>query len=294
MSRTDGRPGPRDADRDETARGGSEPRSAETEHKMETAGQAPTPPEAWIIHEIVRDDGEREIGRSVSSLAWSGFAAGLSMGFSFLTLALVRAGLPKADWAHLVAGFGYPVGFLIAVLGRQQLFTESTLTAVLPFLKRRDAPTLVRTLRLWAVVLGTNLLGTVAFAAFLSYPGLFPPHVTETLGEVASEVLRDSFVVMTMKAVLSGWLIALMVWLLPGAGPARVLLIIILTYVVAIGQLSHVIAGSVEVAFAVIAGQASVGDYLVRFVLPTLIGNTLGGVSLVAILNHAPVEEEIR
>jgi len=93
---------------------------------------------------------------------------------------------------------------------------------------------------------------------------------------------------------LSGWLIALMVWLLPGAGPARLWVIVILTYVVGIGQFSHMIAGSVEVAFAVIHGKAGVADYVWRFALPTLLGNTIGGVSLVAILNHAPVHEEIK
>lgn len=268
------------------------PKGLDKDVKREAA-QGPTPPEAWVIHEIIREDGEREIRRTVGSLAWSGFGAGLSMGFSFLALCLMKAALPKAEFAHLVYGFGYTVGFLIAVLGRQQLFTESTLTAVLPFLKRRDLTTLLKTFRLWVVVLAANLVGTFAFAALLSFPGLFSEPVTEAMGEVATEVLKDPFWVMTMKAVLSGWLIALMVWLLPGAGPARLMLIVILTYVVAIGQFSHMIAGSVEVAYGVINGRASVADYVVGFAIPTLLGNTVGGVSLVAILNHAPVTEEI-
>jgi len=263
------------------------------EEQRKDAGTGPTPPEAWVIHEVIREDGEREIRRSLSSLGWSGFGAGLSMGFSFLTLAELRAALPAAPWTHLLSSFGYTIGFLIAVLGRQQLFTESTLTAVLPFLTRLDTKSFLAMLRLWVVVLATNLLGTFVFAAVISYPNLFHTDVAKALGDVASEALRDGFVIMMMKAVLSGWLIALMVWLLPGAGPARLFLIIILTYVVAVSQFSHMIAGSVEVAYAVFNGKASVSDYLLRFALPTFLGNTIGGVSLVAVLNHAPVREEL-
>jgi formate/nitrite transporter FocA (FNT family) len=264
----------------------------ESEERM-AAGSGPTPPEAWVIHEIIREDGEHEIRRSVSSLAWSGFAAGLSMGFSFLVESLLRARLPDAPWAHLITAFGYTTGFLIAVLGRQQLFTESTLTATLPFLTRRTRAAFIAMLRLWGVVLALNLLGTLAFALLLSIHGLFDPSVTKALSDTASDALRDGFLAMMVKAVLSGWLIALMVWLLPGAGPSRLFLIIILTYAVALGQFSHMIAGSVEAFFAVINGTATMGDYALRFALPTFLGNTIGGVSLVAVLNHAPVREEI-
>jgi formate/nitrite transporter FocA (FNT family) len=278
------------------AREATEDKEAEStlhEEQRKNAGSGPTPPEAWVIHEIIREDGEREIRRSINSLCWSGFGAGLSMGFSFLTLAELRAALPAAPWTHLLSGFGYTIGFLIAVLGRQQLFTESTLTAVLPFLTRRDAKSLLAMSRLWAVVLSLNLLGTFFFAALISYPGLFHADVTRALGDIASEALQDGFVIMMIKAILAGWLIALMVWLLPGAGPARLFLIVILTYAVAVGQFSHMIAGSVEVAYAVFHGKASVSDYLLRFALPTFLGNTIGGVSLVAVLNHAPVREEL-
>jgi formate/nitrite transporter FocA (FNT family) len=101
-----------------------------------------------LIHEIIREEGEAELRRPASALAWSGLASGLSMGFSFLTQALLRSSLPEEPWRHLIDSFGYSVGFIIVVLGRQQLFTESTLTAVLPVLTRRDRRTALATLRL--------------------------------------------------------------------------------------------------------------------------------------------------
>jgi formate/nitrite transporter FocA (FNT family) len=93
---------------------------------------------------------------------------------------------------------------------------------------------------------------------------------------------------------MAGWLIAFMVWLLPGAGSARLFVIMLLTYVVALGTMPHIIAGSVEAAFGVMTGHASWSDYLGRFMAPTLLGNSIGGVALTALLNHAPLAVELR
>jgi formate/nitrite transporter FocA (FNT family) len=93
--------------------------------------------------------------------------------------------------------------------------------------------------------------------------------------------------------VFAGWLIAMMVWLLPSARSARLLTVLLITYVVSLGHLSHVIAGSVEAAYGVLTGSASLQSFGAAFLLPTLLGNTLGGVALVALLNHAAIAPEI-
>ncbi len=247
-----------------------------------------------VIHEVVREEGEAEIRRSVDALAWSGLAAGLSMGFSFLAMSLLRAALPDAPWRPLLDSFGYSLGFVIVILGRQQLFTESTLTAVLPTLTSRTLRALLATLRLWGIVLASNLIGTFIFAALITPSGIFSPEVRASLLAVARESISGSFGPTLLKAVFAGWLIALMVWLLPNARSARLFVIILLTYIVGIGRFSHIVAGSTDAIFAVFTRQASFVDYLVRFLIPTLIGNTIGGVSLVALLNHAPVAQELR
>lgn len=257
------------------------------------AGTGPTPPSAKMIHEIIRDEGEEELERSSKAIIWSATGAGLSMGFSFLTMGFIKSGLPEAPWAKLVTGFGYTLGFLIVVLGRQQLFTESTLTAVLPLLTRRDSKTFRQTARLWALVLVFNIVGTFAFAWLISRAGLFDEDIVKALNTLSAEALKDPFLPMMVKAILAGWLIALMVWLIPGAGQARLWLIIIVTYVVAIAHFSHIIAGSVEAAYGVFVGHITFAEYFPRFLIPTLIGNCVGGVSLVAIFNHAPVREEL-
>ena len=245
------------------------------------------------IHEILREEGEDELKRPAIALAWSGLAAGLSMGFSFLGLALIRSALPDRPWTRLVDSLGYTIGFLVVILGRQALFTESTLTAVLPVLVRRDRKTVRAALQFWAVVLSCNLLGTMIFAGLISIPGTFPPEVQNSLLTVGTEAVSGEFWPTAIKAMLAGWLIALMVWLLPSALTAKMFVILLLTYIVGIGRFSHIIAGSVESAFAVFSGHATIRAYCVNFFFPTLLGNTIGGVAMVALLNHAPLAVEL-
>ena len=107
---------------------------------------------ALVVHETVREEGERELNRPSKDLALSGLAAGLSMGFSLVFQGLLHAYLPAAPWLPLVDNLGYSVGFVIVVLGRQQLFTENTLTAILPLLTHPDWHTFwkVRDCGLWS------------------------------------------------------------------------------------------------------------------------------------------------
>jgi formate-nitrite transporter family protein len=249
-------------------------------------------PQAIVIHEVVREEGETELERKSSALFWSALAAGLSMGFSLITLALLKAALPRQPWAEILAAPGYCLGFVIAILGRQQLFTESTLTAMLPLFVHPDRKTTLSVMRLWGVVLAGNLLGTVAMAALLSLPGVFPAPVSEVMRSAGDEIVHGAFGVTFLKGVFAGWLIALMVWLLPSARSARLFVILLLTYVVALGHLPHIIAGSVEATYGLFAGIATPYDYAVAFFLPTLLGNTVGGVALAALLNHAPLVDE--
>ena len=140
-----------------------------------------------VIHEAVRREGEEELKRTSSALAWSGLAAGLSMGFSLIAEGLLRSKLPDAPWRPLVTKFGYSAGFLLVILGRQQLFTENTLTPMLPLFHRKDAQTLLNVARLWAVVLATNMLGALMISFILARTGAFPPELHAAFGGIAKE-----------------------------------------------------------------------------------------------------------
>lgn len=244
---------------------------------------------AKVVHEAIRNEGQEELARPSSALAWSGLAAGLSMGFSLLAEGLLSAHLPDAPWAPLISRFGYSLGFLIVVLGRQQLFTENTLTVILPLLTRRDLPCVWGVLRLWSIVLAANLVGVFFFAWALGGTDLFQPYVKQAFARLGMLEISYGFWLVLLKGIFAGWLIALMVWLLPFAEAARVHIIIIVTYLVGLAEFSHVIAGSSKVLYLVATGEASPLRFLYGYMVPSLVGNTIGGVSLVAVVNHAQV-----
>lgn len=251
-------------------------------------------PSATLIHETIRAEGERELERSSFALMMSGLAAGLSIGFSVVVPAIILVSLPETPWRHLLTSLGYTVGFLIVVLGRQQLFTENTLTPVLPLFREPSWHRLWLVARLWAIVLVANIAATWLFSAVLAYTPLFDAEAQAALVEFSRNTVDTPFDAMFVKAVFAGWLIALMVWLMPASGDSRPFVIIIVTYVVAVAHLAHIIAGSVEASYLVHVGEASFADYAIRFFLPTLLGNTLGGVLLVACFNFGQVAPELK
>ncbi len=212
------------------------------------------------------------------------------MGFSLIAEGLLRAHLPDTPWRPLLTKAGYCVGFLIVVLGRQQLFTENTLTVILPLLQRRNLATVLLVARLWAVVLSANLAGTFIFAWFAASSGVFDNHMLSVLADLAREAIPVSFGLTFVRAILAGWLIALMVWLLPAAETARVSIVVIITYVVGLGGFAHVVAGSTKEMFGVLTGVTPWSTYVTGFLLPALAGNITGGVALVAALGHAQVK----
>lgn len=245
------------------------------------------------VYEIIRAEGEAELVRRPSALWWSGLAAGLSIGFSVIAEALLSANLPESSWKPLVDNLGYSVGFLIVILGRQQLFTENTLTAVLPVIKRKKLRWLRAMLRLWAIVLTANVVGCMLFAATAAYSSMFTPEVHHAILEIGNHLMANTTMEMFVKAIAAGWLIAALVWILPSAEGAEFLIIVLITYLIALGDFTHIIAGSVEAFYLFAVGAANLNEVVFHFFLPTLCGNLIGGTALFAALSYAQVREEI-
>lgn len=174
-------------------------------------------PRTPVIYEVVRRLGEEEMARPFTSLWWSGVAAGLSISFSLLAQAILRTHLPDAPWQPLLTSFGYCVGFIMAVLSRQQLFTESTITAVLPVVAEFTWKNIGRMARLWAIVLAANLAGTLFAALFCTYTPVLPAQIYDGMVTVSRDLLAFSWSEMLFRAVAAGFLMAAMVWLMPGA-----------------------------------------------------------------------------
>lgn len=246
---------------------------------------------AKVVHEAIRLEGTEELDRPSSSVGWSGFAAGLTMGCSMIGQGLLQSALPDAAWRDLVASFGYCLGFLFVTMGRQQLFTETTLTVVLPVLHKTHQISDV--IRYWAIVFAANIVATLLFAGAVSIPGVFRPDAMHAFAELGYRAVEPGFIGVLIKGVFAGWLIALMVWLMPAAASSRFFIIVAVTWLIGVAKFSHVIAGSVEGALASMQGVISWDRYVLGFLLPALIGNSIGGVVFVALLNHAQVKAEV-
>ena len=245
------------------------------------------------IYEIIRLEGEAELVRKSSALWWSGLAAGLSIGFSVIAEALLATYLPDEPWRPLIDNLGYSVGFLIVILGQQQLFTENTLTAVLPVIKRKKLRWLYAMLRLWLIVMTANVVGCFIFSFTIASTPLFGADVHSSIVGIGHHLMANTPFEMFVKGIAAGWLIAALVWILPSSEGAEFFVILLLTYLIALGDFTHIIAGSAEVFYLYIKGHAGLYEVVFQFFLPTLAGNVFGGTALFAALSYAQVRDEI-
>lgn len=78
---------------------------------------------------------DEELAKTLPALFWSGVAAGLALGLTFFAR-VVFTDLSPGDSAGFVGNLFYPIGFVLIVLGRYQLFTANTLTPVTLVLTR--------------------------------------------------------------------------------------------------------------------------------------------------------------
>ncbi|MCK0746516.1 formate/nitrite transporter family protein [Chromohalobacter nigrandesensis] len=266
-------------------------RVEDDEHDLHLNG-GPRQSRAASVHESLRAEGETELKRAASALFWSALAAGLSMSFSMLARGLLHARLPDSDIGFLIEAFGYTIGFIVVILARQQLFTENTVTAVLPVMSTPRIMRFLKLLRLWGVVLIGNLVGVAISAYAILYMPLFDAETHKAFLSLGHHVMENTGSQMFAKGIVAGWMIATMVWLLPAAGGAKIWVILIVTYLVALGGFTHIIVGSTEVMYLMFAGQASIGEYFFQFALPTLAGNLIGGTFIFALISHAQVRSD--
>lgn len=244
------------------------------------------------VHAAVRLEGEEELKRSTAALFWSAIACGIALGLSLMARGLLEHGIPETSWRPLIASLGYAAGFIALELGRKELYTGNTLTALLPYFHDRRNSTLANALRVWTVVLLGNLIGAAIFGGAAAWTTAFEPSLRATFTELATHTVRYSFATAFVKGIFGGWLIAMLIWLMPGAHHAKIWVIALVAWALAASEFTHIIAGSVDAMFGIFSGSISIGSYLARFFVPVLLGNTIGGVLFVAVLNHLQIASE--
>ncbi|MEF2553592.1 formate/nitrite transporter family protein [Aurantimonas sp. A2-1-M11] len=247
-----------------------------------------------VIFEAIRREGEHELSRPFSALWWSGVAAGLAISTSVLSKGFLASILPPANWATGISNLGYTVGFLIVILGRMQLFTENTITPILPLFIAPTWHKFNKTVRLWGIVFAANMVGCAAAALMLVFGHILPDIRLEGILSVSRHYAEATPLEHFTWGIPAGFLIAALVWILPRMESAgEVMMIVVVTYIIGLGGMSHVVAGSTELFILVARGELGIGVAVFGGILPAFAGNVLGGTGIFAALTYAQVREEV-
>jgi len=240
------------------------------------------------MYRNVQATAEGELERSSVGLAFSGLSAGLNLSFSFVAAALFQTLSDDPAHAHLWGAVGYPIGFILVITARAQLFTENSLTPVILVLSRPTRANIVNTLRLWAVVLAANLAGAFLFSLGMTELNISRLLDPATLLDVATAAYEGTWHGLLVRGVLGGWLIALIVWVLhAGAGlVGQIVLVWLIAFLIQAAGFSHSVAGATEVLYLAHTGTISYLDWFRDFQVPVTLGNLIGGVVFVALVNY--------
>ena len=252
------------------------------------------PANAEEIHQAVSEEGVDELDRPKSSLFWSALAAGIVVTTSLIAEGVLEHSIPKTGWRDLLVSLGYSVGFLMVILGRMQLFTESTISAILPFVSKPSRAAGLKTARLWAIVIIGNFLGTAIAAGILSSGSIGKPEHFDAMIEVSKSIMqRDAFSTF-LNAIPAGFIIAVLAWTWPNARNGSAFwVILVLTWLIGAAGYTHSIVGSAEAFILLFNGYSSAQFTILGFMMPAVLGNLLGGAGIFALLAHAQVKKQL-
>ncbi|APD90405.1 transporter (formate/nitrite transporter family protein) [Alteromonas mediterranea] len=244
------------------------------------------------LYAIVHREGLEELQRPMMSLWWSGVAAGIGISLSILAEGILHHLFKDSQYQFVIENLGYTVGFVLVIVGRLQLFTENTLSVILPLLSKPSVNMSFCIARLWLIVFAANMVGTFLAAVFSYTLQAVPPELVVGMTAISKHYAEFSVSEAFSYGITSGFIIAAIVWMKPSVKHSQVLMIVIFTYLIAIGNFTHVIAGSTELFLLVLQGHISVVE-TVALIGATLMGNIVGGTGLFALLAYGQVVREI-
>jgi formate/nitrite transporter FocA (FNT family)/nucleotide-binding universal stress UspA family protein len=234
------------------------------------------------VYQRVVADADHEITSGVRELFFSALAAGFAITVTFLLYASVTA---TAE-TKIVGVLLYPLGFIYIIIGGYQLYTENTLPPVALTLERlASIPTL---LRHWLIVLAGNFLGGGLGALALAYGGVFDDATAAVALGFAEKGIATPASALFVKAAFAGLIVAGVVWINFAARDtvSRLLVVYLAFLAIPMGNLFHVVVSFTEVVYLALVTGTNPVPALVGFVLPVLLGNTIGGVVLVTVVNY--------
>lgn len=230
-----------------------------------------------------------EVSASTRELFFSGLAAGLAITLTFMLHASMTA--QAGEGSGLIGVVLYPLGFVYIILGNYQLYTENTLPPVALVLERLAS--LPALFRIWGLVLFANAVGAIVGALVLANTGVLTPEAVEVAATFGTEGIETGWWTLFHKGVFAGFIVAGVVWIDYAARDtiSRLVLVYLAFLAIPAGGLYHSVVSITDMFFLVFEGQLRVVPGLVEFVLPVLLGNTVGGVVLVTAVNYAQTSE---
>ncbi|MFO7653099.1 MAG: formate/nitrite transporter family protein [Candidatus Krumholzibacteriia bacterium] len=232
----------------------------------------------------------RELKRPALGLMMSGLIAGFTIGTSVLAMLMfMEFGDHLAPLTlRLMIANAYAVGFVLVILSHTDLFTEYTTIALLPvFAGEAGFGSLAR---LWTIIFLSNLVGCFVFAAVLV---AVSPNLeiasAETISEAAADLVGYPWWLMSLSAMLAGWLMGLLGWLVSSSQDTigQIVFVWLIGSVIGLGNLHHSIVGALEMfAALLVAGPITIQD-TGRFLFIVTLGNILGGALFAAIIRFS-------
>ncbi len=238
-------------------------------------------------------EGVEQLERPAVSLFLSAMAAGLILGFTAMSVAVVQTHsviMDETYFTRMMTALVYPVGFVLCIMSGTQLFTEHTATAVYPVLDRRGS--IKALVRLWVIVIAGNLAGAV-ISSYLLVSVDDVVHAEQGYILIGEHLVTFGSRSLFVSSLLAGWLMALGAWLVMAMQPtlSQIVSIYIVTFIIGIGELHHSIAGSVEIFTAYIISDQFTLSQVLRFIGVALLGNMVGGSVFVALLNYGHIRK---
>ncbi|MDL5363308.1 formate/nitrite transporter family protein [Halalkalicoccus sp. NIPERK01] len=231
---------------------------------------------------------DEEVTSGSRELFFSALAAGFAITITFLLYVSVTA---TTGGDPVLSALLYPLGFVYIIIGGYQLYTENTLPPVALALERLTSiPTL---LRHWLIVLAGNFLGGAIGAAVLTWGGVFSPEATAVALELSHKGVATSGWSLFFKGAFAGLIVAGVVWIVYASRDtiSRLVVVYLAFLAIPLGDLFHVVVSFTEMAFLVFAGELAFLVGMVDFVVPVLLGNTIGGIVLVTVVNYFQTSE---
>lgn len=242
------------------------------------------------VFDPIVEKGEAKLQRGNWDLALSGLIAGLDISLGALAMAVLAGKLhtifrlPLKE-ALFIGAFLYPVGFVVVILGRSELFTENTLAPVAGLLHGEGS--FVNLARYWLLIYATNIMGAILFSLLIAHVAVVFSPYRAAYRAIGSALVQNPFHEVLLAGIIAGWLVALIAWLVEAVegNLTHLLIIYVLAYLIVGLSLAHCVIGSTEVLLAMFAGAPITwGAWLGSFLLPTTIGNIIGGVTFVTAL----------